>query len=66
METSGLAQQVESVERSVAFLQQEHLVLLTGLRLEILHLRKRCAGWSHDVMSLPDAKHVSLFPLLVP
>ncbi|KAG5284794.1 hypothetical protein AALO_G00030570 [Alosa alosa] len=42
METSALAQQVESVERSVAFLQQEHLVLLTGLRLEILHLRKRC------------------------
>ncbi|XP_031427833.1 coiled-coil domain-containing protein 92 [Clupea harengus] len=49
METSALAQQVESVERSVAFLQQEHLVLLTGLRLEILHLRKRCAELSCEL-----------------
>ncbi|XP_063058474.1 coiled-coil domain-containing 92B [Engraulis encrasicolus] len=49
METSALAQQVESVERSVAFLQQEHLVLLTGLRLDILHLRKRCADLSCEL-----------------
>ncbi|XP_030638939.1 coiled-coil domain containing 92Bb [Chanos chanos] len=42
MESSSLAQQVESAESNIAFLQQEHRVLLTGLRLEIRHLKKRC------------------------
>lgn len=44
MDRSTLAQQVESVERNVAFLQQEHRILLTGLRLEIRNLKKRCNG----------------------
>lgn len=46
MDRSTLAQQVESVERNVAFLQQEHRILLTGLRLEIHNLKKRCNGLS--------------------
>ncbi|KAL4647619.1 coiled-coil domain-containing protein 92-like [Arapaima gigas] len=43
METSSLARQVESMERSVAFLRREQLALLHGLHLEILSLQKRCA-----------------------
>ncbi|KAI5096852.1 coiled-coil domain-containing protein 92-like [Silurus meridionalis] len=42
MDTSNVTQQVESIERNIAFLQKEHQVLLTGLRLEIRHLKKRC------------------------
>ncbi|TSP68500.1 Coiled-coil domain-containing protein 92 [Bagarius yarrelli] len=42
MDTSTLTQQVESVERNIKFLQKEHQVLLSGLRLEIRHLKKRC------------------------
>uniref|UniRef100_A0A673MC74 CCDC92/74 N-terminal domain-containing protein n=1 Tax=Sinocyclocheilus rhinocerous TaxID=307959 RepID=A0A673MC74_9TELE len=44
MDRSTLTQQVESVERNVAFLQQEHRILLSGLRLEIRNLKKRCNG----------------------
>uniref|UniRef100_A0AAR2IQ71 CCDC92/74 N-terminal domain-containing protein n=1 Tax=Pygocentrus nattereri TaxID=42514 RepID=A0AAR2IQ71_PYGNA len=46
MDTSTLAQQVENVERNIAFLQKEHQVLLTGLCLEIRQLKKRCNGLS--------------------
>lgn len=46
METEAVARQVEGVERSMAFLRQEHLALLRGLHLEILSLQRRCAGQS--------------------
>lgn len=52
MDTSTLTQQVESVERNIKFLQKEHQVLLTGLRLEIRHLKKRCNGLSRLIISL--------------
>lgn len=44
---SRLSRQIESVERSVVFLRQEHLTLLHGLHLEILSLQKRCTGEGH-------------------
>lgn len=34
------------MERGIAFLKQEHLAMLTGLQLEITHLRRRCHGQS--------------------
>ncbi|CAL8351142.1 unnamed protein product [Lota lota] len=34
--------QLASVERSIVFLQQEHVTLLQGLHLEVLALQKRC------------------------
>uniref|UniRef100_A0AAQ5XH66 CCDC92/74 N-terminal domain-containing protein n=1 Tax=Amphiprion ocellaris TaxID=80972 RepID=A0AAQ5XH66_AMPOC len=40
---SSLSRQIDSVERSVVFLRQEHLTLLHGLHLEILSLQKRCS-----------------------
>ena len=46
MDKSKLEHQVAGVERGVAFLQQEHLAMLTGLHLEITHLRRRCQGES--------------------
>ncbi|XP_017348550.1 coiled-coil domain-containing protein 92 isoform X1 [Ictalurus punctatus] len=49
MDTCTVAQQVESVERNIAFLQKEHQVLLTGLRLEIRHLKKRCNDLSCEL-----------------
>uniref|UniRef100_A0A4W4GUF1 CCDC92/74 N-terminal domain-containing protein n=1 Tax=Electrophorus electricus TaxID=8005 RepID=A0A4W4GUF1_ELEEL len=52
MDTGPLALQVESVERNIAFLQKEHQLLLTGLRLEIRHLKKRCNGLSFPFPSL--------------
>ncbi|XP_055003894.1 coiled-coil domain-containing protein 92 isoform X2 [Boleophthalmus pectinirostris] len=39
---SGLPQQIQSVERSIVFLRQEHLTMLHSLHLEILSLQKRC------------------------
>lgn len=56
MDTGTLAQQVESVERNIKFLQKEHQVLLTGLRLEIRHLKKRCNGLSRSIVSLTVTK----------
>lgn len=44
MDAGKLEQQVACVERGIAFLKQEHLAMLTGLQLEITHLRKRCHG----------------------
>lgn len=48
MEAGRLEQQVASVERGIAFLKQEHLAMLTGLQLEITHLKRRCHGGSTD------------------
>uniref|UniRef100_A0A8C6SFC1 Si:dkey-54n8.4 n=1 Tax=Neogobius melanostomus TaxID=47308 RepID=A0A8C6SFC1_9GOBI len=39
---NGLPQQIQSVERGIVFLRQEHLTMLHGLHLEILSLQKRC------------------------
>lgn len=44
MDESNLEQQVASVGRGITFLKQEHLAMLTGLRLEITHLKRRCHG----------------------
>lgn len=44
MDERKLEQQVASVGRGIAFLEQEHLAMLTGLRLEITHLKRRCHG----------------------
>ncbi|XP_028277240.1 coiled-coil domain containing 92Bb isoform X2 [Parambassis ranga] len=42
MDAGRLEQQVASVERGIAFLKQEHLAMLSGLQLEITHLKRRC------------------------
>uniref|UniRef100_A0A3P8THS7 Coiled-coil domain containing 92B n=1 Tax=Amphiprion percula TaxID=161767 RepID=A0A3P8THS7_AMPPE len=42
MDAGRLEQQVASVDRGIAFLKQEHLAMLTGLQLEITHLKRRC------------------------
>lgn len=47
---NSLSQKIRSVERSVAFLRQEHLTLLHGLHLEILSLQKRCSGEEHTAV----------------
>lgn len=44
MDESNLEQQVASVGRGITFLEQEHLAMLTGLQLEITHLKRRCQG----------------------
>lgn len=44
MDESDLEQQVASVGRGITFLEQEHLAMLTGLQLEITHLKRRCHG----------------------
>lgn len=44
MEAGRLEQQVASVDRGIAFLKHEHLAMLTGLQLEITHLKRRCQG----------------------
>lgn len=46
MEEEKLEQQVASVDRGITFLKQEHLAMLTGLQMEITHLRRRCHGQS--------------------
>lgn len=44
MDAGRLEQQVASVDRGIAFLKQEHLAMLTGLQVEITHLKRRCHG----------------------
>lgn len=44
METQPLKQQIQSVERNIAFLKKEQLDLLRDLHLEILRLQKHCTG----------------------
>ncbi|XP_051536989.1 coiled-coil domain-containing protein 92 [Myxocyprinus asiaticus] len=56
MDRSTVAQKVESVERNVSFLQQEHRILLTGLRLEIRSLKKRCNELSCDLSEKPPLR----------
>ncbi|CAL1570384.1 unnamed protein product [Knipowitschia caucasica] len=46
---SGLPQQIESVERSIVFLRQEHLTMLHGLRMELLSLHKRCTALTTEL-----------------
>lgn len=52
MDAVQLEQQVASVERGISFLKQEHLAMLTGLQLEITHLKRRCHGESADHLLL--------------
>ncbi|KAM9846926.1 coiled-coil domain containing 92Bb [Aulostomus maculatus] len=55
MDAGRLEQQVANVERGIAFLKQEHLALLTGLQLEITHLKRRCHELSCELDSrFPD------------
>lgn len=77
MDAGRLEQQVASVDRGIAFLKQEHLAMLTGLQVEITHLKRRCHGecaqskllrvsvtrWSDFVFS--PSPSVLLFSLLV-
>ncbi|KAK1785980.1 hypothetical protein P4O66_017726, partial [Electrophorus voltai] len=56
LDRSALAQQVESVERSIIFLRQEQLTLLHGLHLEILSLQKRCTELTHELNVKPPGK----------
>ena len=44
MNERNLEQQVASVGRGIRFLKQEHLAMLSGLHLEITHLKRRCHG----------------------
>uniref|UniRef100_A0A3Q3IK90 CCDC92/74 N-terminal domain-containing protein n=1 Tax=Monopterus albus TaxID=43700 RepID=A0A3Q3IK90_MONAL len=50
--------QIESVERSMAFLRQEHLTLLHGLHLEILSLQKRCSLTSELKVKPPGKSQI--------
>nr|XP_033777461.1 coiled-coil domain containing 92B [Geotrypetes seraphini]XP_033777462.1 coiled-coil domain containing 92B [Geotrypetes seraphini] len=43
METLSLEQQIQSVQRNIAFLKKAQLELLHDLHLEILHLQKHCS-----------------------
>ncbi|KAM9332005.1 coiled-coil domain-containing 92B-like [Pholidichthys leucotaenia] len=55
MDAGRLEQQVASVERGIAFLKQEHLAMLTGLQVEISHLKRRCHELSCELDSrYPD------------
>ncbi|KAM4547237.1 coiled-coil domain-containing 92B-like [Fundulus diaphanus] len=55
MDAEKLEQQVASVERGICFLKQEHLAMLTGLQLEITHLKRRCQELSCELDSkFPD------------
>ncbi|XP_026154901.1 coiled-coil domain-containing protein 92 [Mastacembelus armatus] len=53
---SGLTRQIESVERSMVFLRQEHLTLLHGLHLEILSLQKRCSELTSELKVKPPGR----------
>ncbi|XP_029373733.1 coiled-coil domain-containing protein 92 [Echeneis naucrates] len=53
---SSLSRQIESVERSMVFLRQEHLTLLHGLHLEILSLQKRCSELTTDLKVQPPGR----------
>ncbi|XP_032432295.1 coiled-coil domain containing 92Bb [Xiphophorus hellerii] len=55
MDAGRLEQQVASVDRGICFLKQEHLTMLTGLQLEITHLKRRCHELSCELDSkFPD------------
>ncbi|KAM3935005.1 coiled-coil domain-containing 92B [Leptodactylus fuscus] len=49
METQSLEQQIQSVERNIAFLKKEQLEMLHDLHLEILRLQKRCTELTQEL-----------------
>ncbi|XP_018409610.1 PREDICTED: coiled-coil domain-containing protein 92 [Nanorana parkeri] len=51
METQPLEQQIQSVERNIAFLKKEQLDLLHDLHLEILRLQKHCTELTQELES---------------
>ncbi|XP_057695496.1 coiled-coil domain-containing protein 92 [Corythoichthys intestinalis] len=55
-EEYNVARQLESVERSVVFLRQEHLTLLHGLHLEIVSLQRRCSELTNDLKVKPSCR----------
>ncbi|XP_037543270.1 coiled-coil domain-containing protein 92 [Nematolebias whitei] len=59
MDAGRLEQQVASVERGITFLKQEHLVMLTGLQLEITHLKRRCHELSCELDSRFPDRHTA-------
>ncbi|XP_072099256.1 coiled-coil domain-containing 92B [Mobula birostris] len=56
METSSLERQLQSVQRNIAFLKGEHMDLLHGLHMEILHLQKRCSELTYELTSKSSKK----------
>nr|DBA34260.1 TPA: hypothetical protein GDO54_001838 [Pyxicephalus adspersus] len=52
METQPLEQQIQSVERNIAFLKKEQLELLHDLHLEILRLQKHCTDMNALINAL--------------
>ncbi|XP_053313290.1 coiled-coil domain containing 92B [Spea bombifrons] len=57
METLSLEQQIQSVQRNIAFLKKEQLQLLHDLHLEILRLQKRCTELTQEL----ELKQVEIF-----
>ncbi|XP_051934668.1 coiled-coil domain-containing protein 92 [Hippocampus zosterae] len=55
-EESDVTRQLESVERSMMFLRQEHLTLLHGLHMEILALQRRCSELTNDLKVKPPGR----------
>ncbi|XP_061924096.1 coiled-coil domain-containing 92B [Entelurus aequoreus] len=55
-EESSVGRQLESLERSVVFLRQEHLTLLHGLHREILSLQRRCSELTNDLKVKPQGR----------
>ncbi|RVE64762.1 hypothetical protein OJAV_G00129240 [Oryzias javanicus] len=53
---SNLPGQIQTVERSVLFLRQEHLSMLHGLHLEILSLQKRCTELTSELKLKPPGR----------
>ncbi|KAM9320547.1 coiled-coil domain-containing 92B [Gastrophryne carolinensis] len=51
METQSLEQQIQCVERNIAFLKKEQLDLLQDLQLEILRLQKHCKELTQELES---------------
>ncbi|KAG9333953.1 hypothetical protein JZ751_009356 [Albula glossodonta] len=65
METGPLARQLESVERNMAFLRQEHLALLRGLHLEILVIQYSGGFALHKKILPPPHTAPNLHPTLI-
>ncbi|KAM3874967.1 coiled-coil domain-containing 92B [Diretmus argenteus] len=53
---SSLSRQIQTVDRSMVFLRQEHLTLLHGLHLEILSLQKRCSELTSELKVKPPGR----------
>ncbi|XP_066454698.1 coiled-coil domain-containing 92B [Eleutherodactylus coqui] len=49
METQPLEQQIQSVERNIAFLKKEQLEMLDDLHQEILRLQKHCTALTQEL-----------------